>query len=264
MSKGGRLFNQNPPDTGWDKVSGWYDNLVGDKGSDYHQNIILPGSLKLLSPKSGEKILDAACGQGIFCRKLAELGAEVTGIDSSPNLIRLAKKHSSHKQNIEYYICKAEDLSILKGKIFDAATCIMAIQNIEYFREAIKQIYCVLKNGGRFLIVMNHPCFRIPRQSGWGYDEKRKLQFRRIDSYLSEQIIPIQMRPGKNPHLFTWTFHRPLSSYFEALAQNSFNVAKLEEWSSHRKSKPGAKQRTEDRARLEIPLFLAILAIKRD
>jgi len=41
------------------------------------------------------------------------------------------------------------------------------------------------------VIVLNHPCFRIPRQSGWGIDEKNKLQFRKVIKYMSPMEIPL-------------------------------------------------------------------------
>lgn len=70
------------------------------------------------------------------------------------------------------------------------------------------------------------------------------------------------MHPGAKPNEYTWSFHRPLQSYFEALHKNGLAVEQLTEWSSHRKSLPGKTQKTEDRAREEIPLFLAMAAIK--
>ena len=33
---------------GWDQVAKWYDQLVGDEGSDYHKNIIVPAILERL------------------------------------------------------------------------------------------------------------------------------------------------------------------------------------------------------------------------
>lgn len=50
----------------------WYDKLVGDEGSDYHRNVILPAALKLLDLKAGERVLDLCCGQGILTRSLME------------------------------------------------------------------------------------------------------------------------------------------------------------------------------------------------
>ena len=259
MFKDRRFQQKQKPDTSWNKVSGWYDQLVGEKGSDYHQNVIIPGALAMLDPQKGEKILDVACGQGVFSRRLKEKGAEVTGIDSSRDLIKAAQQRSP---NIKFVVADATSLKIFPNGSFDAATCIMAIMNIDPLDLVIKEMARVLKKDGRMLLVLNHPCFRIPRQSGWGMDEKRKLQYRRIDSYMSELKVPIKMHPGENPNIHTWTFHRPLSSYFKAFAENGLVVNQFEEWVSHRKSMPGASKRTEDRSREEIPLFLALEAIK--
>ena len=249
-------------DTSWNEVARWYDQLVGERGSDYHQNLIFPGALRLLDTRSGEKVLDVGCGQGVFCLKLAELELKVTGVDASKKLIQLAERHSAKFPNLKYYIADAARLEALGNESFDAATCIMAIQNMESVHLVFKEVARVLKSTGRFVLVMSHPCFRIPRQSGWGFDEKRKLQYRRIDSYLSSQKIPIQMQPGYAPQIYTWTFHRPLSEYFTALAETGFLVEQLEEWASHRISQPGSKKRAEDRSRQEIPLFLALKARK--
>ena len=69
------------------------------------------------------------------------------------------------------------------------------------------------------------------------------------------------MHPGKGDSPVTWSFHRPLSEYFKILKDNRFTVQILEEWSSDKESE-GSAARMENRARAEIPLFLAIKAIK--
>jgi ubiquinone/menaquinone biosynthesis C-methylase UbiE len=245
--------------TDWNEVAGWYDQLVGEKGSDYHQNVIIPGALRLLAPQKGEKIIDVACGQGVFSRELAKAGAAVTGVDAAENLIKAARSRSS---NIKYLVADAADLKMIDSNSFNTASCIMAIQNMEPLAKIIGEMARVLTTNGRLLLVMSHPCFRIPRQSGWGFDEKRKLQYRRVDSYLSAQKIPIQMHPGAAPSKLTWTFHRPLTDYFQALHESGFAVTKLEEWVSHRQSKPGSTSRMENRSRDEIPMFLGLTAAK--
>ncbi len=250
-----------PQDTSWEKVANWYDKHVSE-ASDYHRDIIIPGALKLLDAKRGEKILDVGCGQGELCRELAKIGVHVVGIDASKKLIDIAKKRSGEKYNIHFRVSDAGDLEGIQDGTFDAACSILAIQNMENLDAVAKEMSRVVKRGGRILWVLNHPCFRIPRQSGWGFDEKRKLQYRRIDRYMSENKIPIQMHPGSSPNIYTWTFHRPLSGYFDQFNSRGFAVTKLEEWISHRKSKPGASARSENAAREEIPLFLAILAVK--
>lgn len=246
-------------EVGWNDAASWYDKLVGDKGSDYHQNVIIPGAVKMLRPKRGEKILDVACGQGVFSRQLVAAGAEVTGIDASPELIKQAKKLSP---DINYLIADATRMKMLADKSFEAASCIMAIMNIDPLPAVLKEVSRVLKPGGRFVMVLNHPCFRVPKQSGWGYDDGRKIQFRRIDSYLSPLKVPIQMQPGYAPKLITFTYHRPLTLYIGALAAAGLAVNQLEEWVSHRVSKPGKRKQAEDHSRNEIPLFMAIGAVR--
>ena len=64
-----------------------------------------------------------------------------------------------------------------------------------------------------------HPCFRIPRQTHWGWDEQKRIQFRRVDLYGSESAIPILTPPFTQADSFTVTYHRPLQSYFQVLAE---------------------------------------------
>jgi hypothetical protein len=105
---------------------------------------------------------------------------------------------------------------------------------------------------------MNHPCFRQPRQSGWGWDEQRKLQYRRVDRYLSPYEMPILAHPGSAPDVKTTSFHRSLTAYVEALAKHGFAITALEEWTSHKQSDSGPRAKAENVARQEIPLFLAM------
>lgn len=115
---------------------------------------------------------------------------------------------------------------------------------------------------GKLVIAMNHPCFRIPRQSSWKVDEQQKIQYRRIDRYSSSMEIPIQAHPSKgNESVSTWTFHHPLSVYSLWLKQSGFAIELIEEWHSNKVSTGGAAK-MENRSRAEFPLFLAIRAIK--
>src|SRR5882724_5335775 len=87
------------PRTDWGEVSGWYDQLVGDSGSEFHREVVLPGALRLLALKPGQSAIDIACGQGVLCRKLHQMGVEATGIDAAEELIRDRKStrlNSSH------------------------------------------------------------------------------------------------------------------------------------------------------------------------
>ena len=157
-------------DTSWNSVAGWYDKHVMES-SDHHREVIIPGTIKLLDPKKGEKILDVGCGQGIFCLELAKAGVQAFGVDSSKKLIDIAKKRSGDRFNIHYRVADASNLEGFQDGTFDGLTSILAIQNMEDLDAVAKEMSRVVKSGGRLVWVLNHPCFRIPRQSGWGFDE---------------------------------------------------------------------------------------------
>ncbi len=243
--------------TSWESSHKWYDCLVGEKGHYYHEHIVLPNSLKLLSLKSGDSLLDLGCGQGVLSRHLPA-GVEYAGVDASPSLIKEAKQRSKKP----FYVHDITQPLNLKHPPFSHAACILVIQNVEDHLKAFQNTAACLKQEGKFLLVMNHPCYRIPRQSNWGVDEAKKLQYRRIDLYMSSLKIPIQTHPGQGANSpVTLSFHHPLSIYVEALSKAGFVVEKLEEWISDKKS-TGPKARMENRSREEFPLFLAISALK--
>jgi len=246
--------------TSWENVEQWYSSCVGEKGHYYHQSLILPGALRLLNirEKSCVSILDMGCGQGVLARSLPNQ-ASYFGIDASESLIRQAKKLSKHPNTHFFYADATQPLPIEK-KDFDCASFILSLQNIEYPQRAIGQARAHLRKDGKLLIVLNHPCFRIPRQSSWQIDEANKMQYRRINRYMSAMKIPIQMHPGKTDLTSTtFSFHHPLCDYMKFLTENQFCLIGLEEWSSNKRSE-GTKAKMEDRAREEIPLFLALLA----
>jgi len=72
-------------DTSWETSSGWYDKIVGQRGHYYHQQLILPGVLRLLEMQKASEphLLDLACGHGRHSVELARRGCAVTGVDLS-------------------------------------------------------------------------------------------------------------------------------------------------------------------------------------
>lgn len=251
-----------PNKTSWEGVHDWYSNLVGKQGHFYHQHVIIPKTLELLglSKEKTAILLDLACGQGVLARNLPET-VEYWGVDLSPSLIREAKKLTP-KKGFHFYVGDVTKKLNLPLEKVDIVTLILAIQDLAEPEGAIAQACHFLEKGGRFLIVMNHPCFRIPRQSEWGVDEAKKLQYRRINGYIRSQSIPIQTSPGKREKSPAVSyFHHPLKDYSQWLKKHGFGIELIDEWISEKKSE-GAKKRMEDRARAEFPLFLCILARK--
>jgi len=244
--------------TDWDQAARWYDALVGQEGSDFQKDIIMPGVHRLLGLKKGDRVLDLACGQGVFSRFLSQKGLKVIGLDASEALIRHARSRSTDATK---FMCSdAGDNEALAGEKFSGIACLMAVQNMENIQPVFENIARWLTPGGRFVLVTTHPCFRIPRQSHWGWDEDKKMEYRRMDLYASETAIPIFTPPMRTEGPHTWTYHRPLASYFSALNKAGLAVVDLEEWTSNKSSQPGKRAKAENRARREFPIFLTLVA----
>lgn len=253
------MLNSKQSNTSWSPVAKWYGDIVGETGHYFHQHVILPGMKNLIDPKAAESVLDVGCGQGVYARSLIH-SVKYTGIDASKELITAAKTLDKNAKH-DYYVADATKGLPVPESSFDHAVCLLAIQNMKDGERVISNIALSLKGGGDLVIVMNHPSFRIPRQSSWGKDESNKLEYRRVNRYLSPLEIPINAHPGLKDSPLTWTYHQPLEYYVKALKNASMLICDLEEWTSDKIS-VGKSAKGENRARAEFPLFLAIKAVK--
>lgn len=246
----------------WEPVAKWYGKHLKEEDT-FQAEVIFPGSLRLLYPVKGKSYIDIACGEGSFARAVANTGAAILGFDISSTLIKQAE--AKRIKGATFRVANATDFArYYDEKSFDGASCNLAIQNIDDFAAVFRDAGKVLKPGAPFVVVLNHPMFRIPRQTGWGWDEKRNLQYRRVDSYLSPNEIPIIANPGEGAKSkVTYSYHRPLETYMKELAKAGFMVDAIEEWISHRNSDSGPRAKAENRSRQEIPMFMAIRAIKK-
>ncbi len=241
--------------TSWGEVADWYDSHLENDTDSYHRAVILPHLARLMDISPKEAVLDLATGQGFFAREWARFGASVTAVDISQELIDRAKEKGGL---ISYHVAPAHALPFFSTASQAKISLVLAIQNIENPKDVFKECARVLASDGKLFLVLNHPAFRIPRASSWDYDEKQKVQYRRIDRYMSEAQIEIDMHPGKMSSEKTASFHRPLQWYFKALKSAGLTVSGMEEWISHKESTSGPRADAENRARKEIPLFLLL------
>ncbi len=109
------------------------------------------------APLAGRTALDVGCGAGLLAEPLARLGAEVTGIDASPELIGVARQHaSSAGLDIDY---RDGELAELEGQ-FDLITCMEVIEHVADPAAFVAQLARHLSTGG--LLVMS-----TPNATGW-------------------------------------------------------------------------------------------------
>ncbi len=226
------MSRKNERSRSWDSVAGWYAGWVGAHGSAHHQKVIHPLTLELLQPGPDDLVLDLGCGTGSLCRPLLNAGAEYLGVDLSPRMISWARQNQPPAARFEVADAtrlKASHLAQELGS-FTAVTFVLSIQDIEPLKEALRSAASALAPGGRMVMALTHPCFRISRQSGWSWDAGRKLASRRVDRYLTPLRVPLTPgdgsgRPGHGGH--TFSYHRPLSLYLNTLRQEGFELEEV-------------------------------------
>jgi trans-aconitate methyltransferase len=102
------------------------------------------GVLDLLNPQAGEHILDLGCGDGALTLKIVQLGAQVIGVDSSPDLLAAAQDLGLQAQLMD-----GEKLSF--DQRFDAVFSNAALHWMRDSRAVIAGVRNALKPAGRFV-----------------------------------------------------------------------------------------------------------------
>lgn len=247
-----KRMGRNKVETSWDEVADWYLGWVGTNGSKHHQRLAIPSVMELLQVRPKEQILDLGAGPGVLAEPITAQGAAYTGIDASERLIRFARRHHGNKGRFLLGdVRQLEKQSLIQANSFDGAVFMLSLQDIDPFEAALRSATWALRKGGRLVLLLTHPCFRIPRQSGWGWDEGRKLQYRRLDRYLTPLAVPL--RDGA-----TRSFHRPLHMYINGLADCGLLLDAMQEITSYKQF----QERAEQKAEQEFPVFLALRARK--
>ncbi|AQS35227.1 3-demethylubiquinone-9 3-methyltransferase [Shewanella psychrophila] len=104
------------------------------------------------APLAGLSLLDIGCGAGLLCEPLAELGADVTGIDASEHNILVANQHAKTNHiSVNYIHCLASDLED-KSNRYDIVLNTEVIEHIADQQGLVDTCCRLLKPGG--LLVM--------------------------------------------------------------------------------------------------------------
>jgi ubiquinone/menaquinone biosynthesis C-methylase UbiE len=241
--------------TSWGRVAQWYDKTVDDQNSFQHKVIwpALKQRLELIVNKG--TLLDIGCGTGFFSTRVKELGFTVKAFDIAGSSVEIAKEKST---DIDYFTMSAEDMNQVKNGSIDIAICVLTIQNVQHYETVFAECSRVMKPGSKVIFVLNHPAFRQPKNSSWFWDMETKTQSRKLEKYLSQYKIDIQMQPGDNPSNTTPSFHRPISNYVNTASKVGFSLTHMDELISHIPQDQGPKTLALEVARKEFPLFLLL------
>jgi len=98
----------------------------------------------LLAPQPGERILDLGCGDGVLTRRLQELGCDILGVDSSPEMVQAARALGLDARLVEGHALP------FVGE-FDAVFTNAALHWMSRPEAVLRGVWRALRPGGRFV-----------------------------------------------------------------------------------------------------------------
>ncbi|XP_036147202.1 ubiquinone biosynthesis O-methyltransferase, mitochondrial isoform X2 [Monomorium pharaonis] len=130
-------------------------------------------------PLEGVKIVDVGCGGGILTERLARIGAQVTGIDPSAELINVANEHAKLDpdvaERLNYIYTTVEDFSRKKGESYDAAVVSEVLEHVNNPQLFLKKCVKMIKPGGSIFITTENRTL-----AAWSFIIATEYIFRRI------------------------------------------------------------------------------------
>lgn len=227
----------------YEELAANYNALIDHKPHNAYYD--RPNTLKLIENTQNKFILDAACGPGKYAEILISKGANVTGFDISPQMVKYAKERN--KNNGVFF---EQDLSkpfeTLQNKSFDIVLCALAMHYIEDWDVTIREFYRVLKPNGYLVISIEHPFFE------YTYFKSTK--------YFETELVKCTWSGFGKP-VEIHSYRRPLNACITPLLNNGFHIEKLVE------PKPIKEFEKLDpkhyKELTEFPAFLCIKAIRK-
>jgi ubiquinone/menaquinone biosynthesis C-methylase UbiE len=177
-----------------------YDKVWGKH--DYDSDVKF---LNALFHKHGcRSIVDIGCGTGNHALRLSRLGYEVTGVDVSPTMLKIAKeKDKEAKIRFLQGDMKKLEKVIPKGQRFDAAICLgqvfshlMTDKDVQAF---LNRLHKILKQNGLFVFSA-----RNAKKINEEYLNKLRLDHMINEEKLQLLILAHNIRDSQNPNIIVW------------------------------------------------------------
>jgi SAM-dependent methyltransferase len=127
-----------------------------------------PACLALLGDVDGKRVLDAACGPGLYAAELARRGAQVVGFDHSPRMVELCRARVSQGEFRVHDL--ADPIGWLPDECVDLALCALAIEYVDDRVAALGELRRVLRPDGALVLSRLHPTGDWLRHGGSYFD----------------------------------------------------------------------------------------------
>jgi len=237
----------------YDANAGFWVEIIRNHRDKYREELTNPAVLKAIGAASGLTVLDAGCGEGYLSRTLAEEGATVTGIDSSAELIKAARAHELAGMLPASFDVGTVDSLPYDAESFDLVLCNHLVNDLQDPDQALKEFARVLRDRGRVVILMLHPCFY--NNHAERAEPENNLA---TSSYFQTRHITqtFEVDGLQSPRANT-SWLRPLEFYIETLRESGFVITSLTE------PHPSQQMIQEDpwwRTGFSRPLFMLLVA----
>jgi ubiquinone/menaquinone biosynthesis C-methylase UbiE len=220
--------------------------------------IEVPYVLEMVGDVRGKKVLDAGCGGGFYSIWLSEKDAEVLGIDSSEEMIKIAKEKASRKRlDTRFLIGDIADLRIEDG-VFDLVLSTLVLMDLKELDKGISELVRVTGNGGDIVVSVEHPMLTA---GDWERESGQKL-FRKVDDYFVERELEAVWENERKERVSFRYYHRPLQAYTRPFFERGCVLTRLIEPRPHEVYKMLNPREYEDTKR--IPHFVIFKFRKTD
>ena len=207
----------------------------------------------LLPELSRMQVLDLGCGFGWHCRYAREQhAASVTGVDLSANMLQRAREMTDDPQ-IEYLQMAIEDIDFSPGQ-FDIVISSLAIHYVERFDDLCRRIHHCLRQGGRFVLSVEHPVFTALAAQDWYYSQDGEKLHWPLDDYHLEGA-----REARFLDHDVIKYHRTVSTYLNTLLNAGFTLNRVSELQP---TPEMLEQNSAWQEEIRRPMFLLIAAVR--
>ena len=209
----------------WDDKAAEWDAWIGVEGDANRRINSDPVLWRLLGDVRGRSVLDAGCGTGYLSVKLAQAGADVVGVDLSPEMVAIAAGNAARAGVQGRFLAgSCADLAGVADASVDCVVSNYVLMDLPDLDGAMAAFARVLRPGGVVVAALLHPCFSPP--GGSERCDDGSVRYRWPWSYLDRRRFEESWGPFATPFV---AFHRPLSAYFAAILGAGLSVTAFEE-----------------------------------
>lgn len=203
------------------KYDAWFKTPHGRYVQYYEHEMIM----SLAEVKAGMKIADVGCGTGLYTEELCRLGANVVGIDISPEMLEIAaQKTIKYCSKIEFVEGDAASLPF-NDNSFDLVFSVTAMEFFQKPKQCLHEMYRILRPGGHMVVAT------LNSLSLWSMQRRLKSLFTKTifshANFYSIYDIKSMIRPHKitgwrggifvPPFAPKWAINHP--EFFERIGQ---------------------------------------------